>query len=67
MLLIDHKHVSILAIQHNLLIPMNMYMNGVRIYKLPKLLNTKSKGKAHAVIAQYHMGYNLLITLRFNH
>ena len=46
---------------------MNMYMNGVRIYKLPKLLNTKSKGKAHAVIAQYHMEYNLLITLRFNH
>ena len=65
-LLIDHKYDSILTIQHNLLIPMNICMNGVRIDNFPKLLHKKSKDKSHAVTSQYNVEYNLLITLKFN-
>ena len=65
-LLIDHKYVSIIAIQVNLLIPMNMCVNGFIIDEYPKLLNQNSKYTAHAVITQYHMEYNLPITLKFS-
>ena len=66
MLLIDHKYASILTIQHNLLIPMNIFINGFRIDEFPKLLHKKAKDKAHSVISQYSVEYNLLITLKFN-
>ena len=61
-----HKYVSILTIQHNLLIPMNMCMNDVRIDEHPNLLHPKSKYKARLVISKYHVEYNLLTTLKFN-
>ena len=60
------KYVSILTIQHYLLIPMNMCANDVRIDERPNLLHSKYKFKSCVVTSQYQVEYNLLTTLKLN-
>ena len=45
---------------------MNMCVNGFIIDEYPKLLIQKFKYPAHVAIDQYHVEYNLPITLKFS-